>query len=211
MAQQADPAALWNDAYALGDTSRSWFQREPDLSLRMLEAAGVCAADSLIDVGGGASTLVDAVLARGLRDVTVLDVSATGMQYARWRLGTGARQVSWIVADLLAWQPERRYQVWHDRAVFHFLTTARGRQPYLQVLHQAATADAVAVFGCFAPGGPRQCSGLPVARYDPPGLASQLGGTWSLIAEQAEEPVTPAGLVQPFTWAAFRRHSDGRE
>jgi hypothetical protein len=210
MAEQADPAALWDDAYALGDTSRSWFQPEPDLSLRMLGAAGVGAADSLIDVGGGASTLADAVIARGFRDVTVLDVSATGMQYARWRLGEAARQVSWVVADLLTWQPGRRYQVWHDRAVFHFLTTSHARQQYLHVLHQATTTGSVAVFGCFAPDGPRQCSGLPVARYDPPGLASQLGGTWSLIAAETEEHVTPAGLIQPFTWAAFRRHGDGR-
>lgn len=103
MAEQADPAALWDDAYALADTSRSWFQREPDMSLGMLDAAGVCADDRLIDVGGGASTLVDAVVTRGFKDVTVLDVSATGMQYARWRLGAGARQVSWVVADLLTW------------------------------------------------------------------------------------------------------------
>jgi hypothetical protein len=211
MAQQADPAALWDGAYAPGDTSRSWFQREPGLSLRMLDAAGVGAADSLIDAGGGASTLVDAVIARRFRDVTVLDVSAAGMQYARWRLGEAARQVDWVVADLLTWRPGRRYQAWHDRAVFHFLTTARARRQYLQALHQAATANAVAVFGCFAPDGPRQCSGLPVARYDPPGLSSQLGGAWSLIAADTEEHVTPAGLAQPFTWAAFRRHADGRE
>lgn len=94
MAEQADPAALWDGAYARGDTSRSWFQPEPAPSLRMLDAAGVCAADSLIDVGGGASTLAGAVIARGFSDVTVLDVSAAGMQYARFRLGEAARQVS---------------------------------------------------------------------------------------------------------------------
>jgi len=128
MAEQGDPAAQWDDGYALGDTSRSWFQREPALSLRMLDAAGVSAADGLIDVGGGASTLADALLARGFSDVTVLDVSATGMQYgasAPRRLGAAAQLVAWVVADVLTWRPGRRYQVWHDRAVFHFLTTSR--------------------------------------------------------------------------------------
>jgi trans-aconitate methyltransferase len=208
MAEQGDPAARWDDAYALGDTSRSWFQREPALSLRMLDAAGVSAADSLIDVGGGASTLADALLARGFSDVTVLDVSATGMQYARRRLGAAARLVAWVVADVLTWRPGRRYQVWHDRAVFHFLTTSPARQQYLRTLDQATGASAVAVFGCFALDGPEFCSGLPVARYDPPGLASQLGGDWALITSDTEEHVTPTGAVQPFTWAAFRRHTD---
>jgi hypothetical protein len=205
MTAKADLAALWDNAYALGETSRSWFQREPVLSLRMLDAAGVSAADSLVDVGGGASALVDAVLDRGFSDVTVADISETGMQYARWRLGTRARHASWVVADVLAWRPARRYQVWHDRAVFHFRTTSQARQQYLRTLRQATTASAVAVFGCFAPDGPQHCSGQPVSRYRPNGLARQLGSSWTLIAEDREEHMTPAGTVQPFTWAAFRR------
>jgi hypothetical protein len=205
MATSADPAALWNGAYARGETSRSWFQQQPVVSLRMLSAAGVSADDSLIDVGGGASTLVDAVLAGGFSDVTVLDISETGMQYARRRLGTQARQVAWVVSDILTWQPGRRYDVWHDRAVFHFLTTSHARQQYLRTLHRATAANAIAVFGCFAPDGPRQCSGLPVSPYDAPGLGAQLGAEWSLIAAEREEHLTPDGAVQPFTWAVFRR------
>lgn len=208
MAEQPDPVALWDEAYALGATSRSWFQQEPALSLRMLDAAGVPPDASLIDVGGGASTLVDAVLARGFSDVTVLDLSAAGMSHARRRLGPDARRVAWVVADILAWRPGRRYQVWHDRAVFHFLTTSRARRQYVQTLMQATTADAIAVFGCFAPEGPRRCSGLPVCGYDPPGLGRQLGSTWALAAAEKEQHVTPAGQIQPFTWAAFRRQGD---
>jgi hypothetical protein len=207
MESRPDPAAHWDGAYALGDASRSWFQQEPELSLQMLDTAGVAAGDSLIDVGGGASPLVDVLLSRGYKDVTVLDVSVTGMQYARWRLGPGARQVRWLVADVLTWQPERRYQAWHDRAVFHFLTTGQARQQYMRSLHAATAATAVAVFGCFAPDGPQRCSGLPLARYDPPGLGRELGSQWALIAEAREEHVTPAGLIQPFTWAAFRRQA----
>lgn len=205
MAEQPDLAALWDKAYALGESSRSWFQQEPALSLRMLDAAGVTPDASLIDVGGGASTLVDAVLARGFSDVTVLDLSAAGLSHARSRLGPDARRVAWVVADVLTWRAGRRYQVWHDRAVFHFLTTSRGRRQYMQTLGRATTADAVAVFGCFAPEGPKRCSGLPVRGYDPPGLGRQLGSTWSLVAAETEQHVTPAGQIQPFTWAAFRR------
>jgi hypothetical protein len=211
MAANADLAGLWDDAYALSETGRSWFQPEPVLSLRMLDAAGVSAGDSLVDVGGGASGLVDAVLDRGFSDVTVADISATGLQCARWRLGTRARRASWVVTDVLTWRPARRYRVWHDRAVFHFLTTSPARQQYLRTLRQATTAGAVAVFGCFAPDGPQRCSGLPVARYSPDGLAGQLGPQWVLIAEDREAHVTPAGMVQPFTWTAFRRQDFGQE
>jgi hypothetical protein len=208
MAEQPDLVARWDEAYALGDTSRSWFQLEPASSLRMLDAAGISPGASLIDVGGGASMLVDAVLARGFSDVTVLDLSAAGLSYARRRLGPDARRVAWVVADVLTWRPARSYQVWHDRAVFHFLTTSRTRRQYMQSLSHATTADAIAVFGCFAPEGPRRCSGLPVCGYDPPGLGRQLGSAWSLVAAETEQHVTPAGQIQPFTWAAFRREGD---
>ena len=175
------------------------------MSLLMLDTAGVSAHDSVIDVGGGASPLVDALLSREFDDITVLDISATGMQYARWRLGPHARRVQWVVADVLTWQQQRRYQVWHDRAVFHFLTGSQARQQYLRTLHSATASTAIAVFGCFAPDGPQRCSGLPVARYSADELAAELGSPWTLITCAREEHITPAGAVQPFTWAAFRR------
>jgi hypothetical protein len=175
MERHPDPAAHWDGAYSLGEHSRSWFQPHPELSLQMLDAAGVPAGDSLIDVGGGASPLAGALVGRGFKDVTVLDISATGMQYAQWRLGEKASQVQWIAADVLAWQPERRYQTWHDRAVFHFLTSGQDRHQYKHTLHAATTAGAVAIFGCFAPGGPQHCSGLPVSRYAPDDLAPGAG------------------------------------
>ena len=109
------------------------------------------------------------------------------------------------MTDVLAWEPLRRVRVWHDRAVFHFLTSPPGQHRYVRVLDAATETDAVAVFGCFAPGGPDRCSGLPVARYDIPALAVQLGPAWTLCAGDREEHITPAGVVQPFTWAAFRR------
>ena len=200
-------ASHWDDAYAAGETTRSWFQQHPGMSLRMFDAAGVQADASVIDVGGGASPLAGALLARGFRDVTVLDISAAGMQYARRRLGPQAAQVHWLTADVRTWQPPRRYAVWHDRAVFHFLISAEDRAQYLGVLEHATEPDAVAVFGCFAPDGPQYCSGLPVARYGAQDLAGELGSRWTLIAQDREEHRTPAGATQPFTWAALRRQS----
>jgi len=200
-------ASHWDDAYAQGETTRSWFEEQPDMSLRMLGSAGVSAADAVIDVGGGASSLAQALLDGGFRDITVLDVSVTGMQYARRHLGPRAEQVRWVTADVLTWQPGRRYRAWHDRAVFHFLTAARQRRNYMHTLSAATDPSAVAVFGCFAPDGPEQCSGLPVARYSPAQLADELGGEWRLISQDREEHSTPAGLIQPFTWVALRKQA----
>jgi len=201
-----DLAARWDSAYAEGDAARSWFQAAPRMSLRMLDAAGVTAADSLIDVGGGASPLAAALLARGFRDVTVLDISAAGMRYARQRLTEAeAARARWLTADIRAWRPSRRFAVWHDRAVFHFMTAEADRRAYLQALAAATALAAVAVFGCFAPDGPARCSGLPVARYTPRDLAAELGPGWTLVAQDREAHTTPAAQIQPFTWAAFRR------
>ena len=205
MAGEPGAASRWDGAYARGEATRSWFEQEPAMSLRMLGSAGVTAADAVIDVGGGASPLAQALLDRGFSDVTVLDVSETGMQYARQRLGPRAGQVRWLAADVLTWQPGRRYRAWHDRAVFHFLTAPQQRRDYLRALGAATGPGAVAVFGCFAPDGPEQCSGLPVARYSPAQLAGELGGQWCLISQDRQEHVTPAGIVQPFTWAALRK------
>jgi trans-aconitate methyltransferase len=207
MADQAKAAAHWDAAYAQGDGTRSWFEKHPDMSLRMLDSAVVSAADALIDVGGGASPLTGALLDRGFRDLTVLDISATGMQHARDRLGSRADQVHWLTADVLSWRPRRHYQAWHDRAVYHFLTIDEHRQQYLHTLDTATAPGAIAVLGCFAPDGPQHCSGLPVARYSPAQLARQIGTKWLLISQDREEHITPAGNIQPFTWIALRRQS----
>ena len=207
MADQAEAAAHWDAAYAQGDGTRSWFETHPNMSLRMLDSAGVSAADALIDVGGGASPLAGVLLDRGFRDLTVLDISAAGMQHARGRLGPRADQVHWLTADVLSWHPPRHYQAWHDRAVFHFLTADEHRQQYLHTLDTATAPDAISVFGCFAPDGPQHCSGLPVARYSPAQLARRIGTKWRLISQAREEHITPAGTIQPFTWIALRRQS----
>ena len=207
MADQAQAAAHWDAAWARGDDTQSWSEKFPGMSLRMLDAAEVSAADALIDVGGGASLLTRTLLDRGFRDLTILDISAAGMQYARDRLGSRAGQVHWVTADVLSWHPQRRYQAWHDRAAYHFLTTDEDRQRYLHTLDAATVPGAIAVFGCFAPDGPQHCSGLPVTRYSPAQLARQIGARWLLISQDREEHITPAGIIQPFTWIALRRQS----
>jgi SAM-dependent methyltransferase len=205
MAAEPGWAARWDEVYAQGDTTCSWYQDAPEMSLRMLDAAGVTPADSVIDVGGGASPLAGALLERGFGDVTVLDISAAAMEHARRRLGPRADQVHWLTADIRSWRSARRFAAWHDRAVFHFLTAEPDRQDYRRTLAAATAPGAVVVIGCFAPDGPQQCSGLPVARYGPGDFAAELGPYWELVAQDREEHATPAGAAQPFTWAALRR------
>lgn len=205
MDEDRGPAGHWDSAYRVGDTTRSWYQSQPAMSLRMLARAGVAPGHSVVDVGGGSSALVDALLDRGFDDVTVLDVSGVGLDIARRRLGPAAERVDWLVENVLTWRPRRTYQVWHDRAVLHFFTAQGLTDRYVQTLGAATRPGAVAVFATFAPDGPRQCSGLDVARYDAGGLADLLGPRWRTEAADREEHRTPGGAVQPFTWVAFRR------
>jgi trans-aconitate methyltransferase len=198
-------AAHWDSAYGEGETTRSWFQQHAELSLQLMAATGVSAADSVIDVGGGASTLVDGLLDRGRTDVTVLDISAEGLLTAQSRLGSRATLVHWLVADLLTWTPDRTWQVWHDRAVLQFFTADADRARYLRALHSATAPGSYALLATFAPDGPTHCSGLPVARYSGAELAALVGQSWELLSTDTQEHTTPAGHPQPFTWTAFRR------
>jgi trans-aconitate methyltransferase len=194
----------WDDRYrTAGSKAVSWYQVRPVASLQLLATAGLNGSASLIDVGGGAGTLVDALLHDGWSDLTVLDVSDVALAMARDRVGTGT-SVQWIVHDLLTWQPSRGYEVWHDRAVFHFLVEEEDRSRYRQVLRKALAPSGTVVVGTFASDGPTHCSGLPVARYDEAELVAALGGDFDLLATTREEHLTPAGTVQPFTWVALR-------
>ena len=202
-------AEHWDQAYGQGDTTRSWFQPQAVWSLRMLERVGVGPSDSVIDVGGGSSSLAAALLARGFSDISVLDVSIVGMRAAQERLGADAHHVEWLLGDVRAWQPRRRYTVWHDRALFHFMTADEDRAAYLQTLETATSPErAVCIFATFAPDGPPRCSGLPVARFSAAEIANAIGGTWQMIDESRQLHTTPSGTIQPFTWTAFRRQRE---
>jgi hypothetical protein len=199
-------AEHWDHVYGHGDTTRSWFQAQPGWSVRMLDRAGISPADSVIDVGGGSSPLAAALLARGHSDITVLDVSLVGMRTAQQRLGAAAQRVQWLIGDVRTWRPPRRYMVWHDRALFHFMTSDQDREAYLQALESATSPEkAICILATFAPDGPPRCSGLPVVRYGVVELAAALAPSWQMIDEGREAHTTPSGAIQPFTWTAFRR------
>jgi SAM-dependent methyltransferase len=190
----------WADVYKRSAvTDVSWYQPDPGLSVELIRAAGARVDSPIVDVGGGASTLVDRLLDDGFQDVTVVDVAANALASARSRLGQRAGLVTWIVADLLNWQSDRQYQVWHDRAVFHFLTDAADRQRYLSVLRQGLQAGGRIVIGTFAADGPTHCSGLPTARYSADALAAEFP-RYRLDRQLRQSHVTPFGTVQPFTW-----------
>ena len=195
----------WDDAYGQGETTRSWFQTEPVMSLRMIDAAGVASGASVVDIGGGTSRLVDALLARGHDDLTVVDISDAALTIAQDRLGGDAAEVHWVTADIRTWSPGRAFDVWHDRAVMHFLSDPADQDAYRETLNTSTRTGSVAVFGCFAPEGPTHCSGLPVVRRDVSDLVQFLGPQWRLVAEERELHPTPGGATQPFTWAAFTR------
>jgi 2-polyprenyl-3-methyl-5-hydroxy-6-metoxy-1,4-benzoquinol methylase len=196
-----DPAGEhWDDVYTTRATdSVSWFQARPAISLRLLEAFGETAG-SVIDVGAGASTLVDELLARGWIDVTVLDVSNEALELVRTRLAISGLAATAVTGDLLSWEPERTYDVWHDRAVLHFLTQPEDRARYVET-----AARVVRPGGHLAEDGPTRCSGLTTARYSADELASLFNDSFEPVHAEREEHHTPDGTPQSFTWAVLRR------
>ena len=206
MAPEGDRQAHWQQVYETKATDAvSWYQPVPQPSADLLQLAGADAESGIIDIGGGASTLVDWLLDNGFRDVTVLDLSDAALAAARARLGDAASGVSWIAADVTRWRPARLYDVWHDRAAFHFLTYPFDLAGYLHRLRSALRAGGHAIIGTFAPDGPEKCSGLPVERYDAKSLAATLGDGFRLVDSCRHDHVTPWGSVQRFHFGTFRR------
>ncbi len=199
----------WETVYTTKATDEvSWFQPHAQLSLDLIKAAATVKNAGIIDVGGGASTLVDDLLAEGYRDLTVLDLSAAALQAARRRLGAQESLVRWIEADITEVDlPARRYDVWHDRAVFHFLTTAQQRDAYVRTVFNAVKPGGHVIVATFAEDGPLQCSGLPVMRYRADELHDQFGEAFTLLKHQKEEHHTPAGKIQQFVYCYCRRVS----
>lgn len=195
----------WDGTYTTKADHVSWYHDSPARSLAMIREATGSRAASVIDIGGGASRLPDALLAGGYSDITVLDVSAVALSQSKMRLGAGAAKVTWIVADITTWQPERTWQVWHDRAVFHFLVEKTAQDAYLAALRQGTEPCSAVVMATFALTGPEKCSGLPVQRYSAATLADRLGPDFALTGQSDEKHPTPFGTIQDFTFAAFRR------
>lgn len=196
----------WGEVYETKSPDAvSWYQPTPIPSLQALDRLHIAPTASVIDIGGGASHLVDHLLARGFSDITVLDIAAPALEIAKARLGEAAAQVHWVVADMTQWGPGRSFDVWHDRAVFHFLTEEGQRAAYRKALEQALAPAGVAIFATFALDGPEKCSGLAVQRYDAASLAKALGSAFALVADWREVHVTPGGGHQAFTWGVFKR------
>lgn len=195
----------WNGVYSRkAENEVSWFQESPEVSLALLTGAAFNPSHSIIDVGGGLSRLVDALVGMGCPDVSVLDLSRVALDQAALRLGAAAG-VTWIEADITDWKPDRTYDFWHDRAVLHFLTEEADRQAYLSAMRAALAPGGRIVIGAFAPDGPEKCSGLVVRRYDAAALSALLGEDFAPIEERRHGHRTPGGAIQNFQFASFRR------
>ncbi|MGX4768705.1 class I SAM-dependent methyltransferase [Bradyrhizobium guangdongense] len=203
-----DRTTHWQTVYATkGETEVSWFQDSPAISLEMIRAATSDLSAAIIDIGGGASRLADALLHDGYLNLAVLDLSANALDAAKQRIGPAASAVDWIVADATTWRPARTYDVWHDRAAFHFLTDPRDRAAYIERLRTAVAPGGHVIIATFAPDGPEKCSGLPVQRHDSASLLGELGTDFELVETLSETHQTPWHSTQAFQFSRFRRRS----
>jgi SAM-dependent methyltransferase len=202
--------AHWENVYTTkGEKEVSWFQENPAPSLELIALAAVSADASIIDIGGGASRLVDSLIIRKFERLTVLDLSEAALEAAKARLGDRAADVIWVVADVTAWEPSQTYDLWHDRAAFHFLTDPADRSAYVDRLKKAVKLGGHVIIGTFALDGPERCSGLPIVRHDAASLSAVLGADFKLIDARRHDHATPWGAVQRFQFSMFRRHSVG--
>ena len=204
--EAASRQAHWESVYTTkGENEVSWFQQSPAPSLELIVQAGAAGNSAIIDIGGGASRLVDHLVEQGFEDVTVLDLSDAALKAAKARLGVRADRVRWLVADATIWEPVKQYDIWHDRAAFHFLTDGNDRAAYVARLGRGLKIGGHAIIATFAPDGPEKCSGLPVARYDSASLGRALGTAFNLVHTQRHEHATPWDARQIFQFSVFRR------
>ncbi|MDJ0960651.1 MAG: class I SAM-dependent methyltransferase [Acidimicrobiia bacterium] len=201
-----DRASHWDQVHASRAPDEvSWYQEHPERSLEIIRSTAGAASTPIIDVGGGASRLVDLLIDAGYTDLTVLDIAAVALDHARQRLGRAAHAVDWIVADVLAYRPDRRFDVWHDRAVFHFLIDSEDREAYRASLAASIPPGGHVVVAAFTADGPDECSGLPVVRYSSTLLTEALAPVCSPLGFDHEVHVTPEGRTQHFLYGHFRR------
>ena len=202
-----DRRGHWDTVYRTKRPNEvSWYQPDPALSLAFIRRAVPDLSASIIDVGGGASSLADRLLQLGYSDVTVLDISDAALELGRARLGETASRVSWIAGDVLsAPLPDAGFDLWHDRAVFHFLIDENDRSAYVARVRRALRPDGAVVIATFGEDGPTRCSGLPVARYSADALHAEFGREFQLVDSAREQHVTPAAITQSFVYCVFRR------
>jgi len=201
-----DRQAYWESVYSSkGEAEVSWFQEAPQPSMDLFKLVGAQPSDAVIDIGGGASRLVDHLIAAGHKDVSVLDLSSAALSQAQARLGEASSIVEWIVADASTWLPSRSYDIWHDRAAFHFLTEPKQQSRYMDRVRSALRPGGHVVIGAFAPDGPERCSGLPVDRHNAKSLGERLGKSFALLDTREYEHRTPWDSKQKFQFSTFTR------
>ncbi len=198
--------AHWDGVYQTKAVDEvSWYRPHLEVSLKLIERATSNSGDAIVDVGGGEATLVDDLVARGYGDVTVLDISPAAIEVAKRRLGSSAASVHWIIGDITAVELEAaRYDVWHDRAVFHFLTSADDRAAYVRQVTRSVKLGGHVIVATFGPDGPEKCSGLEVVRYDPENLHGEFGPRFRLLDSVTELHETPWGAAQQFMYCLCR-------
>lgn len=200
--------AHWDEIYSTQALEKmSWFQSHPTQSIELIERARVGPGGTILDVGGGDSLLVDSLLELGHQDVTVLDVSPVALDRCRRRLGDKAESVGWVSGDVTEFRSVHRFDLWHDRAVFHFLTSADERRCYVEAMEETLRKRGQAIVATFSLDGPPKCSGLDVRRYSAESLAVELGGAFQLLESREQVHRTPAGVSQPFVYGRFMKAS----
>jgi len=204
--QPMDRRDHWNRVYQTkSPDSVSWYQPRPDVSLELIAASGIAKDAGIIDIGGGASVLVDDLLELGYTNLAVLDLAGAALSACRARLGVRAAAVEWFEADVTAFEPPHRYALWHDRAAFHFLTDAGDRAGYVATLRKTLKPGGAVIIATFALDGPPKCSGLDVMRYDERSIARELGGEFELRDVRRETHITPGKAEQRFSYFRFER------
>ena len=203
-----DSTDHWNEVYSKKtEAELSWHQDDPSVALDLMKKARLTSTSTVIYIGAGTSRLIERLLDLGLSDLSALDLSESALAAARVRLGEREMSVKWIVEDITRWEPTQTYDIWHDRAVFHFLVNPKDRIAYIQRLSRSVAPGGHAIIATFAIDGPAKCSGLPVARYSPTTLAETIGADFSLLTHQFYLHHTPWGNQQSFQYSLFRRVS----
>ncbi|MHA2162932.1 MAG: class I SAM-dependent methyltransferase [Candidatus Thorarchaeota archaeon] len=206
MAGKMDVKTHWEEIYnTKSPTEVSWYQKFPFLSLQLIKSTGVEKMQGIIDVGGGASLLVDSLLDEGYEDLAVLDISSRSLDVSKARLGERCDNVQWFIEDVRAFQRNERFHLWHDRAVFHFLTDEKDQRKYIDNLKRSLVPKGYAIIATFAIDGPTRCSGLDVVRYNGETICGKLGPSFEQIGEYDESHFTPGGNEQKFTYFLFKR------
>lgn len=196
----------WESVYSnKKSTEVSWYQQHPEYSLNLIKATGVDTSARIIDIGGGASTLVDFLLDAGYQNISVLDIAHSAIEQAKSRLGNRADKVEWLERDITEFSADVDFDLWHDRAVFHFLKDEADRSSYVSALSSALKPDAHVIIATFGLDGPEKCSGLEVVRYSPETMSAVLGNNFELVETSTEEHKTPGEASQSFVYCRFRR------